>query len=165
MEIALKQAAQDYTRDNVEQQRYQERMKMANMRQDIIFQNHYNAVYLAGREREMKEKLKLEEQQKAVKETMNMLEQEQRAKIGIAKREYNHMLQNQIREKQRYVDLTTEERQREQDNVDLKIAIHRENEQRNKEERKRQQNMYRNVLNNQVRSAPRSSAIATCRRK
>ena len=45
----------------MEQQRYQERMKMANMRQDIIFQNHYNAVFLAGREKEMKEKLKLEE--------------------------------------------------------------------------------------------------------
>ena len=69
---------------------------------------------------------------------MNMLEQEQKAKIGIAKREYNNMLQNQIREKQRYVDLTAEERMREQDNVDMKIAIHRENEQRNKEERKRQ---------------------------
>ena len=73
-----------------------------------------------------------------MKETMNMLEQEQKAKIGIAKREYNNMLQNQIREKQRYVDLTAEERMREQDNVDMKIAIHRENEQRNKEERKRQ---------------------------
>ena len=72
-----------------------------------------------------------------MKETMNMLEQEQKAKIGIAKREYNNMLQNQIREKQRYVDFTAEERMREQDNVDLKIAIHRENEQRNKEERKR----------------------------
>ena len=38
-----------------------------------------------------------------------MLEQEQKAKIGIAKREYNNMLQNQIREKQRYVDFTAEE--------------------------------------------------------
>ena len=73
-EVALKQAAQDYTRDNMEQQRYQARMKIANMRQDVIFQQHYNEVFLAGREREMKEKLKLEEQQKAVKDTMSQLE-------------------------------------------------------------------------------------------
>ena len=98
----------------------------------------------------MKEKLKVEEQQKAVRATMKQLEDEQRTKIDIAKREYNNMLQNQMREKQRYVDLTAEERQREQDNLDMKIAVFRDNEQRNKEEKKRQQYIYRNVLQNQV---------------
>ena len=98
-EFAIKMAEQDYSRDNVEQQRFQERMKLANMRQDMIFQQHYNAVYLADKQRQMKEKLKVEEQQKAVRATMRQLEEEQRTKIGIAKREYNHMLQNQMREK------------------------------------------------------------------
>lgn len=83
---------------------------------------------------------------------MKQLEDEQRTKIDIAKREYNNMLQNQMREKQRYVDLTAEERQREQDNLDMKIAVFRDNEQRNKEEKKRQQYIYRNVLQNQVNS-------------
>ena len=127
-------------------------MKLANMRQDVIFQQHYNAVYLADKQRQMKEKLKVEEQQKAVRATMKQLEDEQRTKIDIAKREYNNMLQNQMREKQRYVDLTAEERQREQDNLDMKIAVFRDNEQRNKEEKKRQQYIYRNVLQNQVNS-------------
>ena len=127
-------------------------MKLANMRQDVIFQQHYNAVYLADKQRQMKEKLKVEEQQKAVRATMKQLEDEQRTKIDIAKREYNNMLQNQMREKQRYVDLTAEERQREQDNLDMKIAVLRDNEQRNKEEKKRQQYIYRNVLQNQVNS-------------
>ena len=47
------------------------------------------------------------------------------------------MLQNQMREKQRYMDLTAEERLRDQEGIQMKIAIHKDNEQRNKEERKR----------------------------
>ena len=112
----------------------------------------------------MKEKLKVEEQQKAVRTTMKQLEDEQRTKIDIAKREYNNMLQNQMREKQRYVDLTAEERQREQDNLDMKIAVFRDNEQRNKEEKKRQQYIYRNVLQNQVNSFEINQMLL-CRRE
>ena len=138
-------------RENVEQERYYARLRKATQKQNKIFQQHLNRVFIPQKVKEQQMNNEEEDRISVLKSQASAYEKQQKENIKTIKGEYSEFLSNQMKEKEYTQNVLDQEKKNYNDNIKMKYRIQEQKDQRQKREMIENQQFYRGVLQDQQR--------------